>query len=274
MNPPPNDNHPQSELDILEGMFNHMFNGTMTMLFKSLQEPSFVEIIDPTQQQSNSNHSAITHLNGNDFKRIAQKRRQKITEHNNEENNDNNNNNDKQVTVPMDNSNHHQRELISDNPLTNNHQLHNVISIFNRDHQLETNNNIHHGLFSLLFGTPNQSNNDSTTFDDTQDNGWTFSSSSMSSCRQIHPDGTEETTTTTKKNGITETVTRIKYPDGSIEETKHIGGGGGGRNSNYNNFINSPGLLTSSSLPYPSPNNDPITATSNPISRFLKSIWG
>ncbi|KAI9306163.1 hypothetical protein BJ944DRAFT_248436 [Cunninghamella echinulata] len=268
MNPPPNDNHPHSELDILEGMFNHMFNGTMTMLFKSLQDPSFVEIIDP-QQQSNSNHSTITDLDGSDFKRIAQKRRQKISEHNDEENDD------KQATVPIDNSNHHQREQINDNPLSNNYQLHNVISIFNRDQQLETNNNVHHDLFSLLFGTSNQPNNDSTTFNDTQNNGWTFSSSSMSSHRQIHPDGTEETTTTTKKNGITETVTRIKYPDGSIEETKHVGGGEG-RNSNYNSFINSSGLLASSSSPssYPSPNNDPTTTTTNPISRFFKSIWG
>ncbi|CAO3638578.1 unnamed protein product [Cunninghamella blakesleeana] len=194
-----------------------------------------------------------------------------MIDHNNDNENDNNNQHHPSLPSSSINNNINSNQL-PQQEVVNDRGLHNVISIFNRNHQLENNNSIHQDIFSTLFGIPNQSNDDSMLHHDNQESGWTFSSSSMSSQRQIHPDGTEETVTTTKRNGITETVTRIKYPDGSIEETKHVGGNGNKNNANH--VMNSPGLITSNHSPNYNDYNNDITTFSNPLSRFFKSIWG
>lgn len=50
---------------------------------------------------------------------------------------------------------------------------------------------------------------------------WSFTSSSQR--RVLRPDGTEESYVTSTKNGVTETIKRIKHPDGTVEETRESG---------------------------------------------------
>lgn len=48
--------------------------------------------------------------------------------------------------------------------------------------------------------------------------GWSFTSTSQKTVCQ--PDGTQETITTKKNNGVTEIIRQVRYPDGRTEESR------------------------------------------------------
>lgn len=293
---PPNNNSscsddPQSELELLEGLLNNMFSGATSMLFKTLQDPFLVEI-DPSQQAPGQQHSyspMLEDLDGSDFRRIAEKRR-RLKQHEGETSSqdstpDSLKQGDSLFTTPMDNS-----------PPA----VHNVISISNHENNLGSGLA---GLWSSFLGDieqqqsmepadnnnkVSQEGNDSTWRSnvsssyhrDEKSNGWTFTSSSSSRHRTVHPDGTEEIVMTTRRNGRTETTTTIRHRDGTIQES--------------HNTSDRPSVLSLlSSLPtsLPPPSSSTSTSTSsrdldnpaessssplanNPVSRLLRSIWG
>ncbi|KAI8366839.1 uncharacterized protein BYT42DRAFT_618345 [Radiomyces spectabilis] len=170
-----NDDHPQSELDMLEHAMNSMMQGTFSLLFKNLLDPS---IFDDRQfpaamdQARITNGEPLVESEGSDFRRIAQKARRQR-------------NPDESTEAP--------EEIVSA-----------------AGHTWGSDKDVPVGFPSLstLFASMIPSDN------------MTWSSSSTSTRSVVHPDGTEETTTVQSRNGVTETIKKVRYPDGTIEETR------------------------------------------------------
>ncbi|KAI8086620.1 uncharacterized protein BX664DRAFT_161612 [Halteromyces radiatus] len=252
---PPNNNNnnsdiynngPQSELELLEGLLNNMFNGATNMFFKSIQEPFLVEVDSSSQPRRQV--PFIEDMDGSDFRRIAQKRRQR--QHG--ENTNNDTNDTKESLTPS-----------TAQPSSPSQQ--NVMSIVKQESPFESNN-----IWSLLLGGIDQQPSlYHMEQDDHQKNRWNFTSSSTSQRRTILSDGTEETVITTKRNGVTETLTRIKYPDGQIQETRQTDG-----KSDSSSIF--PPLSAPSSSPSNNHPHTPVGAAlmNNPLSRFIRSILG
>ncbi|SAM07465.1 hypothetical protein [Absidia glauca] len=261
---PPNSNSnnnddPQSELELLEGLLNNMFSGATSMLFKTLQDPFLVEI-DPSQQapgQQRSYSPMLEDLDGSDFRRIAEKRR-RLKQQDGE-------------TSAQDSKpdSLQQGDSLFTAPNLNNNPpaLHNVISISNHENNLGSGLA---GLFSSLLGDFEQQQSMEPTDNNNQGNGWTFTSSSSSRQRTVQPDGTEEIVVTTRRNGRTETTTTIRHPDGTIQESQNTSD----RPSVLSLLSSLPTSPPSSSSSDNSAASSPSPLANNPISNLLRSIWG
>ncbi|ORX54504.1 hypothetical protein DM01DRAFT_1407347 [Hesseltinella vesiculosa] len=249
-----NNHYPQSELDVLEAMLNNMFSGTMSMLLKTMQEPTLIEI-SPSPADRQTTHQ-IAELDGSDFQRISQKRRQRLIEQGTETSSNDGDGDQAQTTLVSPPSNSTACPTLA--------SPQNSISIFNQDQPVDF-FRTGTSLLSTLFSAMEQDIH--ARHDQANSSHWSFTSTSTSQRSTILPDGTEETVITTNRNGQTETMTRIKFPDGTIQETKQISG---------------PSQTTPSdptTSPFATPRlpdtNDGQTAPApGLLSRLVGSLWG
>ncbi|ORZ24282.1 hypothetical protein BCR42DRAFT_402604 [Absidia repens] len=261
---PPNNNNinddPHSELELLEGLLNNMFSGATSMIFQTLQEPF---LNDVEQQQQHGSYSPIMEdLDGSDFRRIAEKKRQRRQQQEGES--DFNEKQNSSITRQGGNS-----SVFA--PVNHPSQHENIRSISNHDSAI---GNGLGGIVAALLGDFDPSTHPAGHEND-NNQGWAFTSSSTSQRRTVRPDGTEETVITTKRNGRTETVTTIKHPDGTIQETRNIG-----EQPSILSLISS---SVSSAPTQPalsngddntSPSSSTSSSTNNPLTRLFRSIWG
>ncbi|KAI8073103.1 hypothetical protein BC940DRAFT_290544 [Gongronella butleri] len=270
------DGYPQSELDMLESMLNHMFAGTVSMLFKTINDPGLVEISSPLPSDAQRSTASIQDLDGSDFVRISQKRqRQRQQKDENDTMDAIHEEHDPSLASMQPPSPPPQQQ--KQHPLTPRHvdamegqapdSPHNIISIFNQDRPLDL---FHSGtnLLSTLFGAL-QHDPSMTSTTDHQGNQWSFSAMSTSQRSTVLPDGTEETVTTTQRNGQTETVTRVRYADGTVQETRQVSTSSG----------RAPSMLPSPSQDSPiggsATGKAPFADQPHPgiLSRFLDAFW-
>ncbi|KAI9009332.1 hypothetical protein CLU79DRAFT_775204 [Phycomyces nitens] len=224
---PHNPNDPENELDILEGVFETVLNGTLSMLFKGLV---------PNVQQTELPEVLNEVNGGEDFKRLARKSRMKETDDSQTENNSH------QPPVSSNDYSLATRDL----PQSETPSLLGLLQHVLEGHQQRDSTVFQQGnlpeanppnLFQLLFplhGTDegsshadyasiyNRSNErdelDSSEIAKEPSSGYSYSYSSK---RVVHlPDGSEEVQTTTRQNGHTVITKRITHPDGTVDEMR------------------------------------------------------
>ncbi|KAI8990333.1 hypothetical protein BDB01DRAFT_848407 [Pilobolus umbonatus] len=205
-----NNNSMENDLEIIENAMNSMMQGAFSSLFKQLIDTSIFETTEPYSRGG----SAITVIDGNnsneigriggtmpdyggdDFRILANKHK-----HN------------KPISSTSDIATN--TRTIANNttqPLQEHHPSI-IKSIFNRLlHKDENTQSSKEEIISRDIMEPDYPLN--------RDNNahWTFTSSSQKTVYQ--PDGSQITTITTKTNDKTETIQRIRYPDGHIEERR------------------------------------------------------
>ncbi|KAI8146063.1 hypothetical protein BJV82DRAFT_600312 [Fennellomyces sp. T-0311] len=211
---------PQSELDMIEHAMGSMMQGTLSMLFRTLLEPD--NNTTRVTFESNDDPSGMIG-DGSDFRKLANKSRQ-------------NRGLPAEQTVPEAPRTLMTREPeLNDSPMMN-PPMANILQFMfgNSAGQFEPASNNAGTLLDLMMPDDHLFNNmDPETVArpnqnghvDPSQGGSSFSFSSTSQRRIVKPDGTEETHYACTQNGITETVKRIKYPDGSIDEVKETGNG-------------------------------------------------
>ncbi|KAI8877154.1 hypothetical protein K501DRAFT_326680 [Backusella circina FSU 941] len=201
-----NNNNIDTELDMIEHAMNTMMKGTFSLLFKQLVEPSIFEsnpsmtttIINGNNVNNNNNELAAVddEFGGNDFKRLAQKSKKNRGVISNDD---------------VSQENNKDREIVrfSDHANSSDSMINPIGSIFNL--LLGGGDELSH----IINQTSMRTNTDQNSH---ADDGWLYSSTSQRTV--VQPDGTQETITTTKRNGVTETVKQIKYADGRMEESR------------------------------------------------------
>ncbi|KAL0095610.1 hypothetical protein J3Q64DRAFT_1712016 [Phycomyces blakesleeanus] len=240
---PNNPNDPENELDILEGVFENVLNGTLSMLFKGL--------VPNVQQNELPNEAMIGEVNGGeDFKKLARKSRM------NKENGGSETRNDENETYSKDDNKSRELATRDLHPQPEIPSLVGLLQHMLEGHREDRNATIFQGqqqdnipelnppsLFQLFFPNVHGSDErDSRQVDfssiysrsnDRDELGATRSSDmtepepssnysySYSSTRVIHlPDGSEEVQTTTRQNGHTVITKRITHPDGTVDEVR------------------------------------------------------
>ncbi|CDH51517.1 predicted protein [Lichtheimia corymbifera JMRC:FSU:9682] len=202
-----NSNGPQSELDMIEHAMNSMMQGVFSTMFRSFMEPVIFETNRIQQLPENTQAGiASDDFDGSDFRRLANKSRQQrgLPE------------------IPDNQPTQQQHDMIPAQPPS-------LLGMMMGEQQPTSSSGT---LLDLLLPDHDRFFNRSVQAMDMfpredevggphQTSNWSFSSSSQR--RVLRPDGTEESYVTSTKNGVTETIKRIKHPDGTVEETRESG---------------------------------------------------
>ncbi|KAI7846817.1 hypothetical protein BDC45DRAFT_611030 [Circinella umbellata] len=286
---------PRSELDMIEQAMNTMVQGTFSILFNSLfgadQNTDLGGTFENNVNMQQQSSSGMIGNDGSDFRRLANKSRQNRGTPTTSEEQDH----IEESTPPP----HRTAAMISrDEPdFQNRHHNGDMARITT---PLPTMMN----LLQFMLGTPNgpsspSGSNETGTLldlmlpsddqlfnsmnpetipqpkqvvegDSPQKGGINWSFSSTSQRRVVQADGTEETYITRTQNGITETIKKIKYPDGSMEETIETGG----RNSSNNSSDFLSRLATSAGHPIPSSDPNHATPSGGPLGSMWRRLFG
>ncbi|ORZ02792.1 hypothetical protein BCR43DRAFT_482177 [Syncephalastrum racemosum] len=198
--PPPTPNDPQSELELIEQSFNNMVNGAFSLFFRQVFEPVVDEVSRDMPQSTIEANGAF---DGSDFRRLAHKSKQRQRQPEDSDSNKYHEPDTRGARKTPD-------ELVSGGAWDERSPA--PLPALGRSPMMD--------LFQLLVSEPDvvpaqERRVMQEQYPETQ-NTWMFSSSSQRT--SVQADGTEETVSTTTRNGVTETIRRVRYPDGSTEE--------------------------------------------------------
>ncbi|KAI9491973.1 hypothetical protein BDB00DRAFT_830583 [Zychaea mexicana] len=278
---------PQSELEMIEQAMNSMVQGTFNMLFHTLLGP---EQNGPTVTTFETNSNGVQPPgmlgDGSDFRKLSSKSRQSRGTLPSNENNSVIDDEQQQENAPRSAS-----VIVQDPELHNQQNQHhmgpppmtNILQfMFGNpsgqaapgdsgtgtllDLMLPSNDRLFNSMEDPeILAQPRQVVEDSTS---PQNSSWSFSSSSQR--RVVKADGTEETYMTRTQNGITETIKRIKYPDGSMEESKETDGS---KNSGIFSRLSSIDYPSTTLLSSP-PSDQSQYPSGGPLSSMWKRFFG
>ncbi|KAI9317936.1 hypothetical protein BX666DRAFT_1565428 [Dichotomocladium elegans] len=217
----PNDRNPESELDMLEHALGSMVQGVFSSMFRSIFEPSGIVENGRIIQQEGATTTVEDEFGGSDFRRLAQKSRQNRGLSPEPDNGSTAVKDGKDTTPALTLLQHNQQQqqprslldiILGDDDHPQSQQPIQTGTIL--DLLLPDRDRFFHRTLGMM-DEPEDAHGGMS-------NHFSFTSSSQR--RVIRPDGTEESYITRTQNGVTETIRRIKHPDGTVEETHESGG--------------------------------------------------